>query len=93
VELLVGKEYYDEAVREMVRMLDDESFQSSRGRNSYQLWTELSDLVCEHSDQLHSVDVDKILRAGIRRFTDEVGRLWNALAKYYILLGNFEKAS
>lgn len=28
----------------------------------------------------------------MRRFTDEVGRLWTALADYYIRLGHFEKA-
>ena len=29
---------------------------------------------------------------GIRRYTDEVGRLWQALAGYFIRLGQFEKA-
>jgi len=29
---------------------------------------------------------------GIRRFTNEVGRLWVSLAEYYIRLANFDKA-
>jgi pre-mRNA-splicing factor SYF1 len=33
-----------------------------------------------------------VIRAGIRRYTDEVGRLWQALAGYFIRLGQFEKA-
>jgi pre-mRNA-splicing factor SYF1 len=36
--------------------------------------------------------VEQVIRAGIRRFTDEVGRLWHALADYFIRLGQFEKA-
>jgi pre-mRNA-splicing factor SYF1 len=41
---------------------------------------------------VHSVDVEGVIRAGIRRFTDETGRLWCALADYFIRLGVFEKA-
>lgn len=33
-----------------------------------------------------------MIRAGIRRFTDETGRLWCALADFFIRLGLFEKA-
>ena len=36
--------------------------------------------------------MDAILRSGIRRFSDEVGRLWTSLADYYIRRGLFESA-
>ncbi|KAG5177608.1 hypothetical protein JKP88DRAFT_202283, partial [Tribonema minus] len=36
--------------------------------------------------------VDAIIRSGLTRFTDEVGRLWCKLADYYIRLGQFERA-
>ncbi len=36
--------------------------------------------------------MDPVLRSGIARFTDEVGRLWCALAEYYVRLGSFERA-
>ncbi len=39
-----------------------------------------------------SIPVEAVIRAGIRRYTDEVGRLWQALAGYFIRLGQFEKA-
>lgn len=38
------------------------------------------------------VQVDAIIRSGLSRFTDEVGRLWCKLADYYIRLGQFERA-
>ncbi|KAI8815334.1 hypothetical protein BJ742DRAFT_864568 [Cladochytrium replicatum] len=38
------------------------------------------------------LDVDKILRSGIERFTDQVGKLWNSLARWWILRGEYEKA-
>ena len=33
-----------------------------------------------------------MIRGGIRKFTDEVGRLWTCLADFYIRRGLFEKA-
>jgi pre-mRNA-splicing factor SYF1 len=36
--------------------------------------------------------VDAIIRGGIRKFSDEVGRLWTSLAEYYIRRGLHEKA-
>ena len=38
------------------------------------------------------LQVDAILRSGIRQFTDMVGQLWNALSDYYIRRLNFDKA-
>ncbi|KAI8924790.1 hypothetical protein BC831DRAFT_463626 [Entophlyctis helioformis] len=38
------------------------------------------------------LDVDRILRAGIARFTDQVGKLWNSLARWWIVNGEFDRA-
>ena len=38
-----------------------------------------------------SMQVDAILRSGIRKFTDMVGKLWNSLADFYIRRANFDK--
>jgi pre-mRNA-splicing factor SYF1 len=38
------------------------------------------------------LDVELILRTGIKRFTDQVGMLWNSLARWWILQGEFERA-
>jgi pre-mRNA-splicing factor SYF1 len=35
--------------------------------------------------------VEAILRQGIKRYTDQVGLLWNSLADYFIRSGHFEK--
>ena len=34
----------------------------------------------------------QIIRGGLRRYTDQVGHLWNSLADYYIRSGLFERA-
>ncbi|KAJ3008700.1 UNVERIFIED_CONTAM: Pre-mRNA-splicing factor SYF1 [Siphonaria sp. JEL0065] len=38
------------------------------------------------------LNVEKMIRAGIAKFTDQVGRLWNALARYNVARGKFERA-
>jgi hypothetical protein len=39
-----------------------------------------------------SAQVDAIIRSGLSRFSDEVGRLWCRLADFYIRSGAFERA-
>ncbi|KAL1558490.1 pre-mRNA-splicing factor SYF1-like [Salvia divinorum] len=51
------------------------------------------DLLIQHSSEMSSgLDVDAIIRGGIRKFRDEVGRLWTCLVDYYIRRGLLEKA-
>jgi pentatricopeptide repeat protein len=65
---------------------------SLEGKSKHQLWLELCDIITKHPDDVKDLNVDAILRSGIRKFTDEVGRLWTSLADYYIRRGMFEKA-
>ena len=37
-----------------------------------------------------ALQVEPIIRSGIQRFTDQVGKLWILLADYYIRMGQFE---
>ncbi|KAJ3055132.1 pre-mRNA-splicing factor syf1 [Rhizophlyctis rosea] len=38
------------------------------------------------------LDVDRMIRSGIGRFTDQVGLLWNGLANWYVAKDEWEKA-
>ncbi|CAG2062579.1 unnamed protein product, partial [Timema podura] len=45
-------------------------------------------------DQIkQSLNVDAIIRGGLRRYTDQLGHLWNSLADYYVRSGLFERVS
>ena len=73
--------------------VNDEDFVSLSGKSKHQLWMRLCDMCALHPESLpSSLDVDAIIRSGLSRFTDEVGRLWCKLADYYIRLGRFERA-
>ena len=72
-------------------MMEDTQFVSTEGKSHFELWTELCDLISKHPEKISSLPVDVLIRSGLQRFPDQQGRLWCALADYYIRLGCFEK--
>lgn len=84
---------YEEAARQLSSCLDDVHFVSPSGQTEHQMWMKLCDICAKHPEAVvNSLKVEAIIRSGIAKFSDEVGRLWCALADYYIRLGQFEKA-
>ncbi|MCO5551628.1 hypothetical protein L7F22_005133 [Adiantum nelumboides] len=92
IEFLLSSERWQEGAERLAEVLNDEGFQSIKGKTRHQLWLELCDLLTKHANEVSGLKVDAIIRGGIRKFTDEVGRLWTSLADYFIRRGLFEKA-
>lgn len=88
------KSRWGEAARRLADVVNDETFVSLEGKTRHALWLELCELITRHPDEVvgQGLNVDAILRSGIRRFTNEVGRLWTSLADYYTRRGMFEHA-
>jgi pre-mRNA-splicing factor SYF1 len=92
LEYLLNANQYDEAARVLAKIVDDEKYVSPKGKSKHQLWTQLCDVISRHPNQIpKEIKVDNIIRSGLQKFTDEVGRLWTALAGYYIRKSNFDK--
>ncbi|CAM8912034.1 unnamed protein product [Rhodiola kirilowii] len=92
IEFLVNSGLWQEAAERLAGVLNDGSFYSIKGKNKHRLWLELCDLLTKHATEVSGLNVDAIIRGGIRKFTDEVGRLWTSLADYYIRRNQTEKA-
>ena len=75
----------------LANTVNDDNFQSLAGKSKHQMWLELCDVITKHPSEVTAVDVDSILRSGIRRFSDEVGRLWTSLADYYTSVVGFSR--
>jgi pre-mRNA-splicing factor SYF1 len=45
------------------------------GKSRHDLWTELLTLIAKNPDKIKSMDVDAVIRGGIRRFSHEVGTI------------------
>eukprot|EP00850_Spirogloea_muscicola_P007794 SM000040S14806 [mRNA] locus=s40:534356:540087:+ [translate_table: standard] len=92
IEFLVSSKRWQEAAEKLAEVLNSKDFYSLKGKTKHQLWLELCDLMTRHAEEVTGLKVEAIIRGGIRKFTDEVGRLWTSLADFYIRRGLFERA-
>jgi len=92
VDYLKSIDRLDEAAVQLANIVNKDNFISKSGKSNYQLWNELCQLISENPKQLKSLNVDAIIRGGLRKYTDQLGQLWNYLADYYIRSGLFERA-
>lgn len=92
IEYLISVGWLDDAAVELEKIVNKEDFVSKEGKSKYQLWNELCNLISKNPDKVRSLKVDAIIRGGLRRYTDQLGQLWNSLADYYTRSGLFERA-
>ncbi|KAG3109486.1 Pre-mRNA-splicing factor [Phytophthora idaei] len=94
VDYLESVEHYEEASLQLVKLIEStQEKETSTDRTQHSMWMQLCDMVSQHPTRVaKSLDVEAILRSGMTRFSDEVGRLWCSLATYFVRLGMFESA-
>ncbi|XP_062189952.1 uncharacterized protein LOC133892983 [Phragmites australis] len=92
INFLISANRWQEAADRLASVLNEDGFRSVKGKTGHQLWLELCEILTKHADEVAGLKVDAILRGGIRKFTDEVGKLWTSLADYYVRRALFEKA-
>ncbi|KAI1821670.1 TPR-like protein [Xylaria intraflava] len=97
VELLTQVGLYTEAVKKYIDILNNPRFNSKQSKGHYELWSEMVDLLVEHATEVETgheagIDVERIIRSGIERFSDQRGKLWCGLATYWARRGSFERA-
>lgn len=92
IEYLIKIERLDEAALVLASIVNNENFISLYGKSNHQLWNELCELISKNPGKVRSLNVDAIIRGGLRRYTDQLGHLWNSLADYYVRSGLFERA-
>ncbi|PWA64196.1 tetratricopeptide repeat (TPR)-like superfamily protein [Artemisia annua] len=92
IEFLLRSGLWQEAAERLAGVLKDDSFCSIKGKTKHTLWLEFCDLLTNHASEISGLNVNEIIRGGIRMFSDEVGRLWTSLADYYIRRKLLEKA-
>ncbi|KAF2838854.1 pre-mRNA-splicing factor syf1 [Patellaria atrata CBS 101060] len=97
IELLIDMRQYTEAVKKYMEILDNPKFKSKEAKGPFQFWTEMIELMIDHAKDIETgddsgIDVEKIIRSGIARFSDQRGILWVGLARYWINKGDFERA-
>ncbi|CAL8074607.1 unnamed protein product [Orchesella dallaii] len=92
IEYLLSVGRLDEAAVRLAHLVNNENFTSRKGKSNYVLWNELCNLISKNPKEVTSLDVDAIIRSGLRRYTDQIGALWTSLADYYVRSGLFERS-
>lgn len=92
IDYLISINRLDEASVRLAEIVNSDEFVSKHGKSNHQLWTELCDLISKNPLEMKTLNVDAIIRSGLKKYTDQLGRLWNSLADYYIRSGLFDKA-
>ena len=85
-------EQWDDAALLLIECIDDERFVSVKGKSRHELWSELLQILVRHARSTPSVDSEAVIRSGIARFPNESGRLYCALASFFIRCGLFTRA-
>lgn len=67
IEYLSSVGRLDEAAQQLASIVDNEHFVSKHGKSNHQLWNELCELISKNPDKVHSLNVDAIIRGGLRR--------------------------
>ena len=91
VDYLVANQKYEDAMKNIIELLDDDLFHSKKGKTKFDYWLLLCNIISRHP-QVSQINCESIIRHGLNKYTDEVGRLWVSLCNYYIKQGLLEKA-
>ena len=98
VHYLVGIKEFNYAIDLIIEILNDENFFSKENKSQYYYWIMICQIINNYPECINSnkndkyIDVDKLIRHGIKKYTDEVGNLWVTLSNYYIRIGLIDKA-
>lgn len=68
VDYLKSIDRLDEAAVKLAQIVNKDSFVSKTGKSNHQLWNELCELNSKNPKQIKSLNVDAIIRGGLRRW-------------------------
>ena len=56
----------------LAKCVNNPDFVSKGGKSNHQLWNELCDMISKNPTKIETLNVDAIIRSGLRRYTDQV---------------------
>ena len=92
IDYLKSIGHWDEAAQQLGLVVSDERFSTASGKSKHKLWMELCGIMSKHPEAIKTLNVEAVIRQGLRKFSDQTGRLWCALANYYIRRGRSDGA-
>ncbi|ETO04033.1 hypothetical protein RFI_33369, partial [Reticulomyxa filosa] len=91
IDYLLKHKKFDEGCVHLCNVVNNDEFVSKKGKSKFDFWKLLCGVMVKNAKDIKSIQVDAIIRSGIRKYPQEIGKLWVHLAEYYVRLGQFEK--
>ena len=98
VHYLVSIKEFNYAIELIIEILNDENFFSKENKSQYYYWVMICQIINNYPEYINvdknikKINIDKLIRHGIKKYTDEIGNLWVTLGNYYIRIGLIDKA-
>ena len=98
INILINYRKHDLLVDEIITILNKDMFYSNSQSTKYDYWILLCEIITINSGNLHDININNkydfelIIRQGLSRYIDEVGKLWVSLANISISNQDFNKA-
>lgn len=92
IYFMIENEQFNQAAKLILEILNDDMFHSLKKKTKYHYWLLLCEIIETYPEEVSDIDCEVVIRHGLMKYTDEIGRLWVALGNYYIKLGVFGKA-
>ena len=92
IDFLISTSHFEEAIKLIIDILNDDMFYSKKNRTQYNYWMFLCQIIEKFPEIAKKFDVENIIRHGINKYSEEIGRLWVALGNFFIKMKCFNKA-
>ena len=94
VTRLTAHKRWDDAALLLVECINDPHYSSAtqQSKSKYDLWTSLLSLLLNHPTATPSIDTPRLIRSALSRYANDAGRLYVALAGWYLKRGELSRA-
>ena len=90
---LTAHRRWDDAALLLIECINDPHYISAaQNKSKYDLWTALLSLLLNHPTATPSIDTPRLIRSALSRYANDAGRLYVALAGWYVKRGELSRA-
>lgn len=76
----------------MLAILNDDGYHSRAGKDRKAFYFELIDLIAQNPETVTCVDGHSFIKAALKEFPEEAGKIWVQLGDYFARTGQFDQA-
>ena len=68
IDYLISIRKYDEAILNIIQLLNDDLFHSKKGKSKFDMWILLCEIISKHPEKVNNIDCESIIRYGLNKY-------------------------